>query len=54
MRDCTESGMQRGIRWCDRAGVGYVIALARNSGLEATVSMVEMVPDTRGAAIAPA
>src|SRR5690606_39029513 len=30
------------IRWCERAGVGYLIGLARNSRLEATVSMVEM------------
>lgn len=30
------------IRWCERAGVGYVIGLARNSRLEATASMVEM------------
>lgn len=30
------------IRWCERAGVGYVIGLARNRRLEATVSMVEM------------
>lgn len=30
------------IRWCERAGVGYLIGLARNSRLEATVSMVEL------------
>ena len=30
------------IRWCERAGVGYVIGLARNNRLEAAVSMVEM------------
>ena len=30
------------IRWCERAGVGYLIGLARNSRLDATVSMVEM------------
>ena len=30
------------IRWCERAGVGYLIGLARNSRLQATVSVVEM------------
>ena len=30
------------IRWCERAGVGYVVGLARNSRLEAQVAMVQM------------
>lgn len=33
---------QNPIRWCERAGVGYVSRLARNSRLEAAVSVVEM------------
>jgi len=30
------------IRWCERSHVGYVLGLARNARLEASVSMVEM------------
>jgi len=33
---------QRLIRWCERAGVNYVIGVARNARLEATVAMVEL------------
>ena len=33
---------QRVIRWCERAGVNYVIGVARNARLEATVAMVEL------------
>jgi len=33
---------QRLIRWCERSQVGYVIGLARNSRLEAAVSMVQL------------
>ncbi len=33
---------QRLIRWCERADVGYVIGLARNSRLHDAVSMVEL------------
>ena len=30
------------IRWCERAGVGHVIGLARNNRLESAVAMLEM------------
>jgi len=33
---------QRLIRWCERAGVNYVIGVARNARLEVTVAMVEL------------
>lgn len=33
---------QRLIRWCERSGVGYVIGIARNARLEATVALVEL------------
>jgi hypothetical protein len=34
---------QRLIRWCEKAGVGYVIGLARNARLEERVSLVQLV-----------
>jgi hypothetical protein len=33
---------QRLIRWCERSGVGYIIGIARNARLEATVALVEL------------
>jgi hypothetical protein len=33
---------QRLIRWCERSGVGYLIGVARNARLEATVALVEL------------
>jgi len=33
---------QRLIRWCERSGVHYIIGIARNARLEATVALVEL------------
>ena len=32
---------QRLLRWCERSGVGYIIGLARNARLQATVQYAE-------------
>jgi hypothetical protein len=41
---------QRLTRWCERNGVGYVLGMARNARLEASVSMADLASAERHAA----